>query len=277
MALLIGTAHVPPIERSRSPKALLARDLAKRGNVRRGDFGEVLAAALYRQRFDSSLPFSKLWNRPSPDATQQGADLLALAIDPIDPSQPVIVEVKTRTGTIYPSTVLSEIRDGGAERSEDYLQCAWRSSVTLMSVHPDHEKAFSYSAARHCSQLDDPDRPGPDHVRHAVIICEDPSGFTNAKIEEYWANDVPATLLAMILRPDLQQVIDDCYGRASGLCYADLAFGIPPWEIWFTRMALKLPVARPATQQHQLPLNTWRIVASLNVVGGSLRTGTASG
>lgn len=84
LAMGLAAAHVPSQASLAHPNARIADRLAPKGATRTGDFGEFLAATLYADRFGEIVPFRKLSTKPVAGATQQGADVLALAPLPAD-------------------------------------------------------------------------------------------------------------------------------------------------------------------------------------------------
>jgi hypothetical protein len=75
LARHIGAAYVDAPMRWRHPDALVGARLPARGSTTRtGDFGEIVAAALYGQRLGEQVPFQKLLPKPVRGATQQGPD-----------------------------------------------------------------------------------------------------------------------------------------------------------------------------------------------------------
>lgn len=67
-----------------------------RVEVRNGDFGEALAAALYRREWRWCVPVLKLRYKQRPDQAVQGADVIAFRLRR-DPPVVAVPEVKTRT------------------------------------------------------------------------------------------------------------------------------------------------------------------------------------
>lgn len=226
LAAALGGAYVTPQMQWEYPDASAGPRLpGKDSTTRPGDFGEVLAGALYSGRLGRDVPFQRLTAKPVAGATQQGADLLALTIDHGRHPTPCLVEVKTRE-TLAPAAILKALRDSLANIDDDYLVSAWIAGVNLMLAHPDHAKLFALTAAQNLAQLTSPGEPCPPHLRHAVVI--DGGGeLLPSKVTEHWGANPPVSELHLIHVPDLKQTIKAAYTAAGLLSYSDLASGAP--------------------------------------------------
>jgi hypothetical protein len=111
IALAIGRAYVTDQARLATPSATVGSRVPSKDNVRAGDFGEMLAMAVYSTRMGRDVPWSKLQlSKPVADATVQGPDTMCLTITPGDDVAPVVVEAKSRI-LGQPSAVLPAIAE----------------------------------------------------------------------------------------------------------------------------------------------------------------------
>jgi hypothetical protein len=93
------------------PHAAIAVELPTQDTTRKGDFGELIAAALFSHRLGYDVPFQKLeLMRPVATATVHGPDIMAF-------------DVGTRTGTRARAgreqTPAGDLPQGGARRDPD--------------------------------------------------------------------------------------------------------------------------------------------------------------
>lgn len=137
MSRLIAASYLAPKARWMHPEAGLAARLPQEGaDVRRGDFGEIIASIVYAHRMGRTVPFQRLEAKPVGGATLQGPDLLALTLDHGEDPAPVVVEVKYRA-EISPAKDLKALAKSLANTDEDYLVSAWAVGVHLMESHPE--------------------------------------------------------------------------------------------------------------------------------------------
>lgn len=215
----LASAYVTPMQARAHPDAGVSPVLPTSPTVRLGDFGELLAAALYRERLGVEVPFNKLDLKPVADATVQGSDVLAVGLEP-DEITPTLVEVKARTSKLTGS-LLNEIGAGLGRADDAVLTSAWRKGVDLMRAHPDHQRMYALAAAHLLGRLTNPDGDYPTHRRHAVVVV--PGGKTRVStIERAWADRLPVEQLHIIDVPDLGERVADLYERAARLSYRDL-------------------------------------------------------
>jgi hypothetical protein len=226
VARRLGEAYVLPAERLKYPHAPLSVRLpGPEGTTRKGDLGEVLAAALFSRRIGRAVPFEKLSLKPVGGATLHGPDIFALSLAHGEPPRPTVVEVKVRP-TISPAKDLGKIKTSLSKTNDDYLLSAWVAGVQLMGSHPEYEKAYALSAAQLLAGLIQPAGEFPSHERQAVIVA-DRNNIRVSQIETAWEDDPPVTALHVITLDDVEAVIDQVFDEAAGLTYGDLASGVP--------------------------------------------------
>lgn len=227
LAVAIGRIYVGDQARLATPTASVGTKVPRRDTVRAGDFGEMLAMAVYSVRMGRAVPWNRLQlTKPVADATVQGPDTVCLTITPGEDVEPVVVEAKSRTSG-NPSDVLPAIAESLSVVTDDYLVSAWAAGAELMLAHPDHERHFAFWAAQHLGRLVDPDAVIPDHLRHAVAVVG-ADKITKEKVENYWPGAPPVTELHVIEVPDLKAVRDQLLDAASSLTYGDLTGGAAP-------------------------------------------------
>lgn len=223
LAVEVGRQYVSKASRLATPGASLANKVPTSNNVVAGDFGEMLARAIYTRRVGLEAPFSKLQGmKPVADATVQGPDLICLTLTPGEEPRPVTVEAKTRSGG-GPAAVLSAIGTS-TNLDEDYLASAWAAAAELILGHPDHRRHFALSAAQHLGRLVDPDAALPPHEAHAVaVVGED--RLTRAKLTEHWSDAPPVSVLHVVTVPEVIDLRTRLFALAGKLSYADLTAG----------------------------------------------------
>jgi hypothetical protein len=208
------------------PAAKIADELPTQDSKRKGDFGELVAGALFRQRLGLEIPFQKLeLMRPAPNATVQGPDVRALTLSRGKPPKPVLVEAKFRT-RISPKEVLGEIRESLERIDQEYVIASWRAAVRLMELHPQSHKQFALSAAQFLAQLSATPGTYPEHDKHAVIISERAS-LTPEKIEEHWGTSPPVSELHVVEVPQAEELIESLHSIARTMTYGDVASAAP--------------------------------------------------
>lgn len=106
LAAELGRAYVSDQQMWAYPEASVRPRLPgdDHTTVRTGDFGELLGAALYRNRLGSEVPFLKIQSKAVGNATGQGPDVLAVSLASIDEPRPATVEVKARAGAHHTRT-----------------------------------------------------------------------------------------------------------------------------------------------------------------------------
>ncbi len=227
---LIAAAYVPADMRWKYPGSAVSDHLPeqgtppKGGKPRKGDFGELVAGALYSTQMGQAVPFQRLGNKPIKGATLQGADLLALTLEHGEAPVPTIVEVKYRDKAT--ATQLDDIKGSLDGADQSYLVSAWAAGVQLMERHPDVKKAFALSAAQSLAKMSKRDEPTPDHVRHAVIITGH-STIVPTWIEKKWGTSPPVSHLHVIVVENLADTMNGAYTYAAGLTYADASASVP--------------------------------------------------
>lgn len=221
----IGRSYVRPDARLLTPSASVKNKVPTDPNVRKGDFGELVAMGLYGARMGSVVPYSKLLLKPVAGATVQGPDTLAVTIEVGERVAPVIVETKYRTNA-SPSQVLSDIGKSLGVVDEDYLASAWAAGAELMSAHPDYARQFAFSAAQHLGRLLDPDAPLPPHRSHAVAVVPTDK-LTPEKLSEHWSDAPPVTVLNVVEVANLDFLQEQVFNAAAKLTYSDLVAGVP--------------------------------------------------
>lgn len=223
LAVEIGRRYVSAAARLATPGASLANKVPRRDNVSAGDFGEMLARAVYTRRVGLEAPFSKLQGmKPVADATVQGPDVMCLTLTPGDDPLPVTVEAKTRAAG-GPAAVLGAIGKS-TNLDEDYLASAWAAAAELMLSHPDHRRHFALSAAQHLGRLVDPGAALPPHEAHAVALVGRDK-LTAAKLTEHWSDAPPVSVLHVVTVPDVMDLRARLFAAAGELTYADLTAG----------------------------------------------------
>lgn len=224
LAVDVGRAYVPDEMRLAYPKASVGPAVPTLDNVRKGDFGEMIATSVYSTRMGRTVPYSKLvYAKPVANATAQGPDTVCITINQGEEPEPVVVEAKCRQ-IGRPSDVLGPIEESVEVVTDEYLAQAWAAGVRLMLAHPDHQRNFALSAAQHLGRLVDPDAPLPPHLRHAVaVVGED--RLPTSKIEERWPGSPPVTELHVVTVPDLDGTRDRIFDAAASLTYNDLTGG----------------------------------------------------
>jgi superfamily II DNA/RNA helicase len=223
LAVEVGRQYVSEAARLATPGASLANKVPARDSVVAGDFGEMLARAVYTRRVGLEAPFSKLQGmKPVADATVQGPDVMCLTLTPGDDPSPVTVEAKTRAGG-GPAAVLGAIGKS-TSLDEDYLASAWAAAAELMLSHPDHSRHFALSAAQHLGRLVDPGAALPPHEAHAVALVGHDK-LTPAKLTEYWSDAPPVSVLHVVTVPDVMDLRARLFALAGELTYADLTAG----------------------------------------------------
>ncbi|MFE5337474.1 DEAD/DEAH box helicase [Isoptericola sp. NPDC056573] len=224
VAVEVGRQYVSDAARLATPRALLANKVPTRDTVVAGDFGEMLARALYTRRVGLEAPFSKLQGmKPVAEATVQGPDVMCMGLTPGEQPQPVTVEVKTRTGG-GPADVLGAIGKS-TNLDPDYLASAWAAAAELMLTHPDAQRHFALAAAQHLGRLIDPSAALPPHAAHGVAVVGEDK-LTPAKLKEYWSGAPPVSVLHVVAVPDLVDLRTNLFVLASHLTYADLTGGV---------------------------------------------------
>jgi superfamily II DNA/RNA helicase len=224
LAVAVGRAYVTEQARLAYPNARVGNRVPRDDNVRKGDFGEMVAMGIYSTRMGRTVPYSKLqMAKPVANATTQGPDTVCLTITQGEDVEAVVVEAKCRL-VGRPSAVLGPIEQSSKVVTEQYLVEAWSAGVQLMLAHPDHARQFALSAAQHLGRLIDPDAPLPSHLRHAVaVVGED--RLPLSKIEERWPGAPPVTELHVVTVPDLDATRNRIFDAAAELAYSDLTGG----------------------------------------------------
>ncbi|SEQ74537.1 Replicative superfamily II helicase [Microlunatus flavus] len=223
LAVAVGRAYLPDDERLAYPNASVGPTVPTYDSVRKGDFGEMIAAGIYSTRMGRTVPYSKLQGKPVANATIQGPDTMGLTLSHGEKPKPVVVEAKCRS-IGWPSNVLTALDDSAQVVTDEYLAQAWAAGVRLMRAHPDHARNFALSAAQHLGRLIDPDAPLAPHLRHAVaVVGED--RLPAFKIDEHWTGTPPITELHVVLVPNLDDTRDRIFDAAARLTYADLTGG----------------------------------------------------
>ena len=222
LGVKLARAYVPPHRYAADSDAAVAPRLPTADHIRKGDFGEFFTHLLYTEIFSHEIPFSRLWAKPAPNATQQGADTVSVIVEPCEPPQPFTVEVKVRTGSTGSGNLLTDIRNS-SELSYDstYLAAAWTSGLDKLDAHPAASRAYAYAAAHHLALLDGtPPEELPPYERHAVIIT-DGADIKGSTIEFHWS-DPPVKALSIVIVPGLTNIIDRVYNEASRYTAGDL-------------------------------------------------------
>lgn len=227
LAAELGRAYVSQQQIWAHPHAAVRPRLpdSAHATVRLGDLGELVGAALYRNRLGTQVPFLKIQAKSVGSATAQGPDVLAISIAALDDLRPVTVEVKARVGQA-PSEVLGAVAKNFETINESYLESAWAAGVQLMSAHPDHRRAFALTAAQALARLVDPGRARPPHEAHAVAVV-DRDNLTAEKANEHWGLLPPVSELHVVEVPDLVNLRDGLFDLASKLTYGQLASEAP--------------------------------------------------
>ncbi len=222
MAWRLARAYVAPHRRVGSPEGSVAPHLPTKDKPRKADFGELLAHLLYEQMFGHQIPFSRLWAKPAPNATLQGADCVSVLVNPAEPLQPFTVEVKVRTGGTGSGDLLKEITDSVSITNDPlYLAAAWRSGLDKLDAHPEAGTAYAYSAAQHLALLDGtPAEELPPYTRHALIVT-DGADIKAETIEKHW-KPPPVSALTIVKITDLVDLIASVYEKASELTIGQL-------------------------------------------------------
>ena len=206
---------MPPHRYAADSDAAVVPRLPTEDHIRKGDFGEFLTHLLYTQIFGHEIPFSRLWAKPAPNATQQGADTVSVIVEPCEPPRPFTVEVKVRTGSTGSGNLLADIHTA-SEMSDDptYLAAAWNSGLDKLDAHSAARRAYAYAAAHHLALLDStPPEELPPHEHHAVIITGG-ANIARRTIETHWS-DPPVKALSIVIVPDLTGIIDRVYNEAG--------------------------------------------------------------
>lgn len=211
----LARAYMPPHRYTADSDAAVAHLLPTEDHIRKGDFGEFLTHLLYTQIFDHEIPFSRLWSKPAPNSTQQGADSVSVIAKPGESPRPFTVETKVRTGATGSGNLLIKIRNS-MEILEDpsYLIAAWSSGLDKLEAHPAARRAYAYAIAHHLALLDGtPLEELPPYERHVVIIT-DGIDIQRKTIESYW-DDPPVKALSIVKIVDLPTVINHAYAEAG--------------------------------------------------------------
>lgn len=223
LAIEVGRSYVSDQALLATPAASLGSKVPAAPNVRKGDFGELVAMGIYSARMGAMVPYRKLLLKPVAGATVQGPDTVTVTITPGEDVDPVVVEAKYRTSG-QPSHVLPAIQSSVGVLTEEYLVSAWAAGAELMLAHPDHLRHFAFTAAQHLGRLLDPGAALPPHRRHAVAVVGIDK-LTKAKIEEYWTGAPPVSVLHVVVVENLDAVRDQIFDAAAKLTYADLTAG----------------------------------------------------
>ena len=223
LAFELARAYVPPSWYSQYPTARTQDVLPSGDKVRKGDFGEFITHKLYEQIFGHEIPFSRLWGKKAPDATQHGADTVSVLIDPVRGCRPFTAETKLRTGPSRSSELLNRISGSVASgNSNTYLAAAWQAGISVLDAHQGARKAYAHSAAQHLALLDgtDPDDL-PQYERHAVIIIDE-TDVKRSIIEKHWATP-PVSTLSVIKIEGLNDFVTGLYEAAGRYTAGQLA------------------------------------------------------
>lgn len=222
LGIKLTRSYISPHHYAIDPNMDVAPRLPTEDHIRRGDFGEFLTYLLYTQIFGHEIPFSRLWAKPAPNATQQGADTVSVIVEPCEPPRPFTVEVKVRTGSTGSGNLLADIHKA-SEIADDatYLAAAWLSGLDKLDAHSAARRAYAYVAAHHLALRDGtPPEELPPYEHHAVIITGG-ADITHQTIESHWG-DPPVKALSIVIVPGLTNIIDRVYSEASRYTAGDL-------------------------------------------------------
>lgn len=211
----LARAYVVPHRYGADPNAVVAPRLPTVDRIRKGDFGEFLTHLLYTKIFDHEIPFSRLWAKPAPNATQQGPDTVSVIVKPGESPQPFTAESKVRTGSINAGRLLAEIYNASTISGDKIsLAAAWNSGLDKLDAHPTASRAYAYAAAHHLALLDGtPSDELPPYECHAVIIT-DGADIKGSTIESHWG-DPPVEALSIVIVPGLTNIINRVYDEAN--------------------------------------------------------------
>ena len=220
-SFVLAAAYAPPGMRL-DPRN--RPDLPTAANIRKGDFGEALAAILYDQALSGfEVPASKLWLKPNPNTSQTGEDNVVVSVRGGEKSKPVTIESKVRTGKPGPATLLGLFEQPTHDRSPT-RRAAWQRAADALRSLPKHQIELAYLLAYLMERESNPDFPQPSYESHGFLVCE-PGALSDSGISSRWRMrvDLPITRLVIVEIADIDDLVGAVFERACDHTVRDLA------------------------------------------------------
>ena len=199
-------------------------DLPTTPNIKKGDFGEALAAAIYDQALAGfEVPASKLWLKPNPNTSQTGEDNVVVSVRGGENARPVTIESKVRTGRPGPTTLLSLFEGSAVDRSAT-RRAAWQRGADALRSLPNRRIELAYLLAELMERESRPDLPPPTYEMHGFLVCE-PKALTGDGIRSRWSTQpaLPISRLVIVEIENIDDLVHTVFERAAAYTVGDIA------------------------------------------------------